>query len=86
MEKVDEQESDNALIALKLWRVKNNYRLTTGTLNVNTIPNKVHDLSALISNNLDILVVEDTKIDDSFSDESIKISGFKHETFRQDKQ
>ena len=79
-ESVDEQNSDNAFIALKSWRAKNKDRLTIGTLN--SIPNKIDDLRTLISDNLDILVVEETKIDDTFSDESIKISGFKHKPFR----
>ena len=71
-ENVDEQNSDNAFIALKSWRAKNKDRLTIGTLNINSIPNKIDDLRTLISDNLDILVFEETKIDDTFSDESIK--------------
>ena len=67
-------------------RAKNKDRLTVGTLNINSIPNKIDDLRTLISDNLDILVVEETKIDDTFSDESIKISGFKHKPFRRDRK
>ena len=85
-ENVDGQDSDNAFIALKSWRAKNKDRLTIGTLNINSIPNKIDDLRTLISDNLDILVVEETKIDDTFSDESIKISGFKHKPFRRDRK
>ena len=33
----------------------------------------IDDLRTLVTDNLDILVVEETKIDDTFSDESIKI-------------
>ena len=85
-ENVDGQDSDNAFIALKSWRAKNKDRLTIDTLNINSIPNKIDDLRTLISDNLDILVVEETKIDDTFSDESIKISGFKHKPFRRDRK
>ena len=39
-------------------------RLTIGTLNINSIPNKIDDLKTLISDNLDILV-EETRNDDT---------------------
>ena len=82
----EEQASDNAFTLLKSWRAKNRERLTIGSLNINSISNKIDDLRTLISGNLDILVVEETKIDDTFSDESIKIPGFKHKPFRRDRK
>ena len=45
----------------------------------------IDDLRTLVTDNLDILVVEETKIDDTFSDESIKIPGYKHKPFRRDR-
>ena len=82
---VHEQESDDAFTTLKSWRAKNNDRLTIGSLNIDSLPNKIDDLRSLVPNNLDILVVEETKIDETFSDESIKIPGFKHKPFRRDR-
>ena len=82
---VDEQGSDNAFTSLRLWRAKNKDRLTIGSLNINSLPNKIDDLRTLVTDNLDILVVEETKIDDTFSDESIKIPGYKHKPFRRDR-
>ena len=49
--------------------------------NINSPPNKIDALRTLISNNLDILVVEETEIDDTSSDESIK-----HKAFRRDRK
>ena len=83
---IDKQAGDNAFTSLKLWRAKNKDRLTIGSLNINSLPNKIDDLRTLISGNLDILVVEETKLDDTFSDESIKIPGFKHKPFRRDRK
>ena len=82
----DEQESDDAFTSLRLWRAKNKDRLTIGSLNINSLPNKIDDLRTLVTDNLDILVVEETKIDDTFSDESIKIPGYEHKPFRRDRK
>ena len=80
-ENVDE-DVDNAFVALKSWRAKNKDRLTIGNLDMNSIPNKIDDSRNLILDDLDILIPEETKIDDTFSDESIKISDFKHKPSR----
>ena len=42
-------------------------------------------MQTLVIENLDILVVEETKIDDTFSDKSIKVPSYKHEPLRQDR-
>ena len=45
----DEQASDNAFTLLKSWRAKNRERLTIGSLNINSISNKIDDSRTLIS-------------------------------------
>ena len=57
---VDKQGSDNAFTSLRLWNAKNKDRLTIGSLNINSLQNKIDDLRTLVMDNLDILVVEDT--------------------------
>ena len=54
---VDEQKSDNAFTSLRLWCSKNKDRLTIGRVNMNSVPNKIDDLRTLVTDNLDILVM-----------------------------
>ena len=82
----DLDDTENAFTTLRSWRVKNSDRITLGSLNINSIPKKIDDLRTLVTNNLDILVVQETKIDDTFSNESIQIPGYEHKPFRRDKK
>ena len=81
----DEQESDNAFTSLRLWRARNKDRLTIGSLNINSLPNKIDDLRTLVTDNVDILELEETKIEDTSSDKFIKKTGYKHKPFRRDR-
>ena len=83
---VDLDDKENAFTTLRSWRVKNSDRITLGSLNINSIPKKIDDLRTLVTNNLDILVVQETKIDDTFSNESIQIPGYEHKPFRRDRK
>ena len=53
-------------------------------MNINTIANKFSSLKEIVSNHIDILVIEETKLDDTFPRGSFKIPGFK-EPFRKDR-
>ena len=44
-------------------------KITLYSLNINSIPKKIDDLRTLVTNNVDILVVQETKIDGTFSNE-----------------
>jgi exonuclease III len=46
------------------------------TLNINSIRNKFEHLKILIIGNIDILVITETKLDDTFSETSFMIEGF----------
>ena len=53
-------------------------------LNVNSIRNKIEDLKLLVAKNVDILVISETKLDESFPTSQFLIDGFK-KPFRYDR-
>ena len=57
-------------------RKKNADRLIKGHLNINSIRNKFEALKSLIKGKVDILIVSETKIDDSFPSSQFSIEGF----------
>ena len=61
---------------LKNLRMKNIDRLIFAHLNINSIRNKFVYLSYLIKGNIDILLISETKIDDSFPTAQFSIDGF----------
>ena len=68
---LDESDNDdpvqkNDLSILKNIRISNINRLVIGQLNINSIRNKFQTLKATMSGNLDILVITESKIDESF--------------------
>ena len=54
-----------------------------GHLNVNSIRNKLVSIQELIKRTFDILLISETKIDDSFPNVQFKIEGYKY--FRKDR-
>ena len=52
------------------------HRVIIGHININSIRNKFEPLVSFINNNLDILMISKTKIDDTFSDSQFLIKGF----------
>ena len=69
-------DNSDAKSALKKLRLRNIGRLTIGYLNINSIRNKFDPLRETVSQNLDILIVAETKIDDSFPKEQFYIEGY----------
>ena len=57
-------------------RDQNPHRITIGHLNINSIRNKFESLAKFASNNLDILMVSETKIDNTFPETQFLIEGF----------
>ena len=51
---------------LKNLRLKNIGRLVIGYLNINSVRNKFEGLKDFVGDNIDILIVDETKIDNSF--------------------
>ena len=55
---------------------QNPHRIVIGHLNINSIRNKFESLVRFVDNNLDILMVSETKIDDTFPESQFLIKGF----------
>ena len=68
---------------LRQIRQKNSNWLTFAQLNVNAIKNKFDSLVELIKENVDILLISETKIDSSFPTAQFLINGFT--TYRRDR-
>ena len=74
----------NPLTIVKDLKLKNVNRLIVGHLNINSIRNKFHPLVKIIKNNIDILVLTETKLDSSFPFIQFDIDGYIQ--FRLDKK
>ena len=66
----------NAFVALKGIRCKNLNRIIIGHLNINTIRNKMQMLTQLITRKINILLISEIKLDDSFSSTQFLLPGF----------
>ena len=51
-------------------------RVIVGNLNVASLPNKIDELSCIVKGRVDILVLTETKLDESFQTSQFKIDGF----------
>ena len=70
--------------ALKNFRVKYLNKLIVATLNINSLRNKFDQLKLLVAGNVDILILVETKLDETFPSESFLIDGFS-KPFRRDR-
>ena len=61
---------------LKNLRLKNVGRLVIGYLNINSVRNKFEGLKDFVSDNIDILIVAETKIDNSFPKAQFFMQGY----------
>ena len=68
---------------MKNLRLKNPKNIIFSYLNINSVWNKFKNMSSLISENVDILIVAETKLDSSFPTGQFLILGF-HHPFRLD--
>ena len=66
----------NAKIGLRKMKIQLPDKLIIAHLNINSIRNKFDSLSFMIENNADILLVSETKLDDSFPPVQFKICRF----------
>ena len=65
-------------------RLKNPNRLICAHLNINSVRNKFDLLSDIIKNNIDILMISETKLDSSFPNGQFQIYGYS-EPYRLDR-
>ena len=71
---IDENTSD--FCGINDLRNQNPFRVIIGHININSFRNKFELLLSFINYNLDILVISETKIDDTFPDSQFLIEGF----------
>ena len=70
------EENTCGIRDLKHLRNENPFRVIIGHININSIRNKFEPLVKYVGNNLDILMVSETKIDDTFPESQFLIEGF----------
>ena len=58
-------------------RLSHSNNVILSYINVNSIRNKLGDLSSVVSNNVDVLCIAETKLDGSFPEASFLLNGFK---------
>ena len=61
---------------LKEMKAQSSRKLILGHLNINAIRNKFEALKFIIDNNIDILLISETKLDDRFPTARFLIKGF----------
>ena len=69
-------KTEDAFNILRRVRINNVNKLMIGSLNINLLANKFDLLKEIISNHLDILILVETKLDDSFSKNQFLIPGY----------
>ena len=75
--------AENIFPSVTAHRLQNAKKITIGALNVNSLRNKIGAVQELITNNIDICLLSETKIDESFPNQQFNISNYK--TFRSDR-
>ena len=65
-------------------RTKNPERVIIGNLNINSLPNKFEQLKDTVLKYVDVLVLTETKLDDSFPKAQFLVDGFS-EPYRYDR-
>ena len=75
-ENSEECDNESAFCLLKNLRRRNWKKIIIGHLNINSIRNKIDLLADLIKGNIDIMVISETKIDETFPSSQFSISGF----------
>ena len=78
------QSSEENSSLLRKIRVKNVGRLIIASLNINSIANKSDRLEEFVEENVDVLIILETKIDNTFPTAQFRINGFS-EPFRKDR-
>ena len=69
---------------LKQLRLKNIGNIIIAHQNINSLSRRFHELVPLIDNNVDILVLSETKLDGTFPENQFSINGFK-KPYRKDR-
>ena len=71
-----ENDINNAKRRLKGIKIQSPDKLILGHLNINSVRNKFEALTYIIDNNMDLLLISETKLDDSFPTAQFQMKGF----------
>ena len=69
--------NDLSLTCLKNIRIENLNNVIIGQLNINSLRNKFYALKTIIQGNIDVLILTETKIDNTFPQSQFYIPGYK---------
>ena len=69
---------------LRSYKIKNLNHLIVGSININSIRYKFEQLQILVEENVDILIIQETKLDESFTDNQFSLNGFS-QVYRKDR-
>ena len=69
----DNQDPSEVIKNIKLSNVN---RLVMGQLNVNGLKNKIDPIRLLTEGNIDVLIITESKLDQSFTSQQFAIDGF----------
>ena len=72
----DNSCNNQAHSLLKEVRIKNINRLIIGTLNINSLASKFEQLKLVMKNTLDVLILQETKLDSSFPPGQFILEGY----------
>ena len=78
------KDGDSPDFLLNKLRLSNLDRLIIGHLNINSIRYKFESLKQIVNNNLDILIVSESKLDHTFPDRQFSMEGYR--TIREDRE
>ena len=67
---------DDPYYVLKDLKLRNANRIICAQLNINSIRNKYDQLKSMITGNIDILVITETKLNETFPQAQFFINGF----------
>ena len=68
--------SPNLLFEIKKLGIRNPSKIIVGNLNINSLPNKFEQLKDIVMQHIDILVLTETKLDDTFPTAQFLVNGF----------
>ena len=68
--------SPNLLFEIKKLNIRNPNKIIIGNLNINSLPNKFEQLKGIVIQYIDILVITETILDDTFPTAQFLVNGF----------
>ena len=69
-------ESEKPNVVLTELRANNSERLIIAQININGIDHNFHSLVSIITNKVDIIMISETKVDDSYPISQFQIEGY----------